>query len=271
MLNPLGHPIPSSRRVGALTLAAFMVLAPPASQALSERMAADCVLEASGAAPRPAPMSPASASSDPTPRQERAETVRVRTHLQILGTSETATIDLPIDGHLDPAEAHELAHKLRCRRTHRENAIDPGVLALLADVAVQWPEQVIEIVSGFRAPPFGAPHSKHFKGHAIDLRVRGVKTAKLRDYLWRTHRGLGVGFYSRENFVHMDSRPGEPDQAWSALEEGGAQEHNPRWAVKARRSPPSTAHSMGPMSLRRSSSPVTQGEEAGAELRSQPI
>jgi hypothetical protein len=42
---------------------------------------------------------------------------------------------------------------------------------------------VIDVVSAFRTPPFGVPHSKHFIDHAIDLRVSKIKTAKLRDFV----------------------------------------------------------------------------------------
>jgi hypothetical protein len=116
--------------------------------------------------------------------------------------------------------------------------MNPVVLAMLADVASHWPERTIEIISGFRAPPYGAPHSKHFRGEAIDLRLPGVRTTTLRDYLWRENHGVGVGYYKKENFVHIDSRPDANDRAWSGSEEGGPEELNPRWARKARRTLP---------------------------------
>jgi uncharacterized protein YcbK (DUF882 family) len=238
---------PWSRRLCALGLAAVAALASLPLQAASERSSPDVTPATSPRMPDPKPL-PTSMTSDPTaaeaPTQEPAEVPRARAHLQIVGTAEMATIDLPLDGNLGPDEAREIAHLFRCRRTHRERPIDPRVLAFLADIAMQWPEHAIEIVSGFRAPPYGAPHSKHFKGQAIDLRVHGVRTTKLRDHLWREHRGVGVGYYERENFVHMDTRFGEPDQAWTAEEEGGEQDYNPRWALKARRIAPNAARSV---------------------------
>jgi hypothetical protein len=89
------------------------------------------------------------------------------------------------------------------------------------------------------------PHSKHFLGHAIDLRVEGVKTAKLRDFIWRTHHEVGVGFYLEEDFVHMDWRPGEPDMAWSAIHEGAPADYSPRWAWSARHASPQKACETG--------------------------
>jgi len=158
----------------------------------------------------------------------------VTVRLKNINTNETGTFEVGKDGAARPAQARDLAYFFRCRRTGRQMPIAPGVLVLLADVAQHWPTRVIEVVSGFRAPPYGAAHSKHFRGHAIDLRVRGVRTAKVRDYLWRGHHQVGVGHYPGENFVHMDWRPGEPDTAWTAADEAGTPEYHPRWAKKAR-------------------------------------
>jgi uncharacterized protein YcbK (DUF882 family) len=121
----------------------------------------------------------------------------------------------------------------------RASLIDPGVLVLLADVAEHWPGRVIEIISGFRAPPFGVPHSRHFIGHAIDLRVRGVPTPEVRDYVWREHKAVGVGYYARENFVHVDSRTLDREIAWSGREESSILDYNPSWSKRARQAPAS--------------------------------
>ncbi len=171
---------------------------------------------------------------------ERPAVPYVAVHLEIVNTLEVATVNLPLDGQVGPEDARRIAWLFRCRRTGRRVEMAPQVLAMLARVAAQWPDRPIQIVSGFRAPPFGAPQSKHFKGRAIDLRIRGVRTSRLRDFIWREHREVGVGFYARENFVHMDARPGEPDRAWSASEEGGPEEYNPRWARRARRAQPTS-------------------------------
>ena len=154
--------------------------------------------------------------------------------LENVNTEETASFDLTTGGRIRPEHASALENFFRCRRTGRHKPIHPGVLNLLVDVQRRWPNRVIEIVSGFRAPPYGAPHSKHFKGHAIDLRVRGVRSAQVRDFVWREHRGIGVGHYHGENFVHVDWRPGERDTAWSARGEDAPNNYRPRWARKVR-------------------------------------
>jgi len=183
----------------------------------------------SSAAAPPAHMS-ARSRIEVTPLSRPSVTVKLR----MLSSPEISSFTLFTDGTVDLATEPVLKHSMHCRRTGRELPLARGVLAMLASVAEQWPGQVIDIVSAFRSPPFGAPHSKHFIGHAIDLRVEGVKTTKLRDFIWRSHHEVGVGYYLNEDFVHMDWRPGEPDMAWSAGHEGDQADYNPRWAWTAR-------------------------------------
>jgi uncharacterized protein YcbK (DUF882 family) len=159
-----------------------------------------------------------------------------------VNTKESARFALPASGQVRADEAAEIAHFFRCRRTGRQMEIASGTLALLADIAQRWPNRTIEVVSGFRAPPFGMPHSKHFQGHAIDLRVSGVRSALVRDYVWRAHHEVGVGHYTTENFVHVDYRPGERDMAWTAHGEDSVYQYNPNWAFKARHPRPSRRH-----------------------------
>jgi uncharacterized protein YcbK (DUF882 family) len=158
----------------------------------------------------------------------------VTVKLANVNTDDTATFQIGREGEVTPDEAAAIEQFFRCRRSGRHMAMAPGVLAMLADVARHWPNRTIEVISGFRAPPFGAPHSKHFRGHAIDLRVHGVRTSVLRDYVWRGNHQVGVGHYPETNFVHMDWRPGEPDTAWTATDEEGAPNYHPRWAKRAR-------------------------------------
>lgn len=187
-----------------------------------------------------APARPATAAQTVSPsRRSRIEVTplskpTVTVKLRMINGSEISSFAISKDGTVDLATEPSLKHFMHCRRTGRELPMAAGVLAMLTSVAEQWPGQVIDIVSAFRAPPFGVPHSKHFIGHAIDLRVEGVKTTKLRDFIWRTHHEVGVGYYLNEDFVHMDWRPGEPDMAWSAGHEGDDADYNPRWAWTAR-------------------------------------
>lgn len=158
----------------------------------------------------------------------------VSVRLANVNTQERATFQIGREGEVTAEQASAIERFFRCRRSGRHMSMSPGVLALLADVAKRWPGRTIEVISGFRAPPFGAPHSKHFRGHAIDLRIKGVRTSALRDFVWRGHQHVGVGHYPGDNFVHMDWRPGEPDTAWTAANEEGTPNYHPRWARRAR-------------------------------------
>jgi len=165
--------------------------------------------------------------------------------LRNVNGGEIRTFKIFTSGEVDAATAASLKHFLRCHRTGREHAMAPGLLAMLVTVAQQWPGHVIEVISAFRAPPFGAPHSKHFIGRAIDFRIDGVKTTRVRDFIWAKHRGLGLGYYRVENFVHMDWRPRDLDFAWSSDREGDAPRPNPRWAWAARHPRPRAACEAG--------------------------
>jgi len=49
-----------------------------------------------------------------------------------------------------------------------------------------------------------APNSLHLQGRAIDVRLPGTPLADLRDAALSL-RGGGVGYYPREQFVHLDT------------------------------------------------------------------
>ena len=55
----------------------------------------------------------------------------------------------------------------------------------------------------------------------------------VRDFVWRDHHGVGVGYYTAENFGPLDSWPGEPDMAWTGQGEDGVPSYSPRWARRA--------------------------------------
>jgi uncharacterized protein YcbK (DUF882 family) len=159
----------------------------------------------------------------------------VQVLVQNVHTRESARFSIGVHGRTRLEEAAAIEQFFRCRRSGRHKPLADGVLALLVDIAQRWPGRVIEVVSGYRAPPFGVRHSKHFAGHAIDLRVRGVRTSRVRDFVWRGHQEVGVGHYAVQDFVHIDSRPGDADTAWSAPHEDSRPQYAPRWAKRARR------------------------------------
>jgi len=70
-----------------------------------------------------------------------------------------------------------------------------------------------EIISAYRSPKTNeklrkkssgvAKKSLHMQGKAIDIRLRGLTTSKLRDTAIAMKMG-GVGYYKRSNFIHLD-------------------------------------------------------------------
>ncbi|MFM5756241.1 DUF882 domain-containing protein [Aeromonas veronii] len=74
----------------------------------------------------------------------------------------------------------------------------------------------IQLISGYRAPATNrqkrhksrgvAKHSYHTLGQAVDVRIPGVQLAHLRKAALQLKVG-GVGYYPRDNFVHLDTGP----------------------------------------------------------------
>jgi uncharacterized protein YcbK (DUF882 family) len=145
-----------------------------------------------------------------------------------------AAFDLPLDGKLDKQTQREVAKFFSCRRSGRVKPLHPGVVAMLAEVGQRYPGHVIEIVSGFRGGREERKTSPHLAGRAIDLRVRGVKTAEVRDWLWATHSHVGIGFYPHHDFLHMDTRPTQHDACWTQQHMNDDNDYHPRWARRAR-------------------------------------
>jgi uncharacterized protein YcbK (DUF882 family) len=208
--------------------------------ALLQKLIPDLSLSIAHTVPEAAPPS----ASQPSDAGEKAPGAvlmqsppsrEVQVKLENVNTDESATFSIGVNGRTRVEQAAAIERFFRCRRTGRQKPLADSVLALLVDISRRWPGKVIEVVSGYRAPPFGVRHSKHFAGHAIDLRVRGVRTAKVRDFVWREHHEVGVGHYAVQDFLHVDSRPGDSDTAWSAPHEDSPPQYSPRWAKRARR------------------------------------
>jgi uncharacterized protein YcbK (DUF882 family) len=70
------------------------------------------------------------------------------------------------------------------------------------------------VISGYRSPQTNATlrrhssgvaeHSLHLQGRAIDVRLPGVPTERLRGLALAMGRG-GVGYYAQSDFVHLDN------------------------------------------------------------------
>lgn len=118
-------------------------------------------------------------------------------------------------GHHQAACLAQVDHFLRDFRTNEAHSIDPALLDLLFDLKVRADREApFEVISGYRSPATNsqlhrksggvATHSLHMEGKAIDIRLSGFPTAKLRDHALALGRG-GVGYYRESDFVHVDT------------------------------------------------------------------
>jgi len=117
-------------------------------------------------------------------------------------------------GDYQPAGLERINHLLRDFRTDETRAIDTRVLDILFDLQVRMNrDEPYQVISGYRSPHTNAElrshssgvaeHSLHMQGQAIDVRVSGFATRKLRELALQMGRG-GVGFYPQSDFVHLD-------------------------------------------------------------------
>ncbi|MCZ6894928.1 MAG: DUF882 domain-containing protein [Gammaproteobacteria bacterium] len=117
-------------------------------------------------------------------------------------------------GYLDDSLA-EINRFLRDFRTGEVYPIDTAVLDIL-DAAREGlsASGVFEVISGYRSPKTNetlrqqghavAKRSLHMQGRAIDVRLSGVPTHRLRKFCRDLKRG-GVGYYPRSDFIHVDN------------------------------------------------------------------
>jgi uncharacterized protein YcbK (DUF882 family) len=134
------------------------------------------------------------------------------------------------DGSTDPTNANLIAHAFRCW-SGGEHEIAPRTLAMLADVYERY-ARPIEFVSGYRVKADEPPRSPHRAARAIDFRISAIPLSDVRDYLWRTYTGVGIGWYPTKQFIHMDTR--ERDTSWT-FRPDGSNDYKPFWADLARR------------------------------------
>ena len=144
---------------------------------------------------------------------------------------QAGTVAIWRDGATDDDTKVELKKLFRCRKTYREKMMAQKTLAMLADVYEHY-NKVIEYVSAYRTGWSESATSPHRDGRALDFRIRGVALKEIRDYLWTTYSDVGVGWYPSEQFIHIDTRPGLHDTAWTFL--NGTNHYHPFWAELAR-------------------------------------
>ena len=151
----------------------------------------------------------------------------------------TEHVLLERDGSADPETTYRLTHLFRCRFTGHHAPMAGRTLAMLADLAERYEGRQIEFVSAHRAVARESRTSPHRAARALDFRIKGVDLREVRDYLWRNYTEVGIGWYPGEGFIHMDSRPGKGDTAWTFLR--GSNRYHPYWSELARAKDPPEA------------------------------
>src|ERR1700724_642198 len=148
-----------------------------------------------------------------------AASARAAEHsLQLYNTHTNEKIDIVYrrgDQYIQGALA-KLDYFLRDHNTNEVRHFDPRLYDILSDLtaSVGRPGGEIDIVCGYRTNSTNAAlrahtngvakNSLHIQAEAIDLRMPGVNTLKLRQAALALRRG-GVGYYPHSDFIHVDT------------------------------------------------------------------
>lgn len=168
---------------------------------------------------------PAAQASDPEFRAALASAMPVepaayatepyRLRLHNLHTLEDIDIVYRIGDNYQPEAIARLNYFLRDHNTQDVIAYDPREFDLLHDILIRLrrPGATIDVVCGYRTQETNdvlrassqgvAEHSQHILGHAIDIRIPGSTTARIRNAALSLNEG-GVGYYPTTHFVHVD-------------------------------------------------------------------
>ena len=212
-------PFSLHRRVWTLTSLAAFVLLTTAAPARSPRMRGHALRHATETAlVSSALLMPGTVPIDDMLLPEDGTKYELKLHH--LHTGESLDVVYRIGDTYIPSAMAELNHFLRDHRTDDESHYDPKEFDLLHNVLARLgkPSGVIDIVCGYRTPWSNeflrtrsadtgvAEHSQHMLAKAIDIRVPGVTTSRLRDAALSLEAG-GVGYYPISQFVHVDVGP----------------------------------------------------------------
>jgi uncharacterized protein YcbK (DUF882 family) len=138
-------------------------------------------------------------------------------HLLLYNTHTAQRIDIVYrrDEQYIPDALAQLDYFLRDHRTGDVRHFDPSLYDILYDLtsSIGHAGGEIDIVCGYRTSSTNeslrahtagvAKNSLHIQAEAIDLRIPGIDTLKLRKAALALGRG-GVGYYPRSDFIHVD-------------------------------------------------------------------
>ena len=219
LLSFASRPLTSlSNRITAVTflaLAGLLFLVPARGAAPHNRV------RPLATAPLPAGALITAEGAMPEPDEEvPADGQKYSLNLQNLHTGESLNVVYRVGNTYIPEAIEKLNYFLRDHNNDEQSHYDPKEFDLLHNVMAKLGRvnREIDIVCGYRTPETNealrhaapvtgvAEHSQHILAKAIDIRVPGVLTRKLRDVALSLGAG-GVGYYPKSQFVHVDVGP----------------------------------------------------------------
>lgn len=136
--------------------------------------------------------------------------------LHNLHLGESVTVQYREGGLYNPKGLEKIYNLLRCRGNQEKIDIALPLIELIDHLEDHFHVDTVHVISGYRSPKFNAhlkqigrkvaSRSRHMQGEAIDIRLPSVDMRKVRNYLVSLKTG-GVGYYGRNNFVHVDVGP----------------------------------------------------------------
>lgn len=132
-----------------------------------------------------------------------------------LHTGERLRVTYREEGEVVDGALEEVNHLLRDFRTGDEHDIDVALLDTLYLLDRRFDGRGrFEVISGYRSPKTNAmlhrrssavaKNSYHMYGRAIDVRLTGAATKDVCAAALALRRG-GVGYYPKDDFVHLDT------------------------------------------------------------------
>lgn len=129
------------------------------------------------------------------------------------------------DGGFSDADLQRAAIAFSQQSPGKVHSLAPRLLDLVYRSMQHFDASVVHVVSGYRRDRAG---SRHTQGRAVDMTIEGVAGDRLAAYV-RELGFVGVGFYPKSGFVHLDVRdasyfwiddsaPGEPSRLVPVLE-----------------------------------------------------
>ena len=129
-------------------------------------------------------------------------------HLEQMHTREQIKVRLfDRRGRTVKGTMRKLQRFMRCHRTGKTRSISWRLIRNLYRVSRHYPGKKILVYSAYRHRRVARlKTSRHIRGQAVDFAVQGIRPHALRDYLRRSFKKAGVGYYPQLPFVHFDVR-----------------------------------------------------------------